>query len=101
MKYFLLIPLLAAMLLSACDAPRKGETLTYPDANSADFQVFARQCSQCHAPPQPTAHVRPEWARVIARMQQHLVQRSMAPMPAADIAVLRRYLENHAAEGGS
>jgi len=94
----LLMPLLALLLLSACDTPRKGAALTYPDANSADFQVFARQCSQCHAPPQPTAHIRVEWPNVIARMQLHLVQRSMAPMPEADIAVLRRYLENHALE---
>jgi len=89
------------LLLAACDAPRKGDALSYPDADSADFQVFAKQCSQCHAPPQPTAHVTTEWAQVIARMQQHLVQRSMAPIPAADLTVLRRYLETHANESES
>lgn len=90
------ILLAAGLILVACDAPPKGDGLSYPDAKSAGFQVFARHCSQCHAPPQPTAHVAGEWPQVIARMQQHLVQRSMPPIPAADITVLRRYLESHA-----
>ena len=98
---FLLLALVAGHLLIACDAPPKGDGLSYPDAKSADFDLFARHCSQCHAPPQPTAHIKAEWPNVIARMQQHLVQRSMAPIPAADIVVLRRYLENHALEAGS
>ncbi len=92
--------MLAILLLTGCDAPPKNDALSYPDAQGADFQVYARHCSQCHAPSQPSAHTASEWPNVIARMQQHLTERSMAPIPAADMTVLRRYLQEHAAEKG-
>jgi len=88
--------LLAALMVVSCDVPEKGDGLSYPDATSADFQVYARHCSECHAPAQPSAHPASEWPNVIARMQMHRIQRSLGPVPAADIAVIRRYLENHA-----
>jgi len=83
--------------MAACDAfPPKNE-LEYPDKGSPAFEVYARNCSECHAPPLPSAHPADQWPGVIARMQQHLVQRSMPPIAVADILVLREYLENHAA----
>jgi len=36
------------------------------------------------------------WPNVIVRMQQHRLNRSMAPIPPADIEVLREYLLAHA-----
>ncbi len=95
-----ILPLML-LLLSGCDAPGRSSMPDYPDADSPDFQIFARHCSQCHAPPQPSAHTRAEWPNVVARMQQHRVQRSLPPIPASDIARLRTYLEAHAATEGN
>jgi len=95
MRFLILIPFLL-MMLGACDVPEKGEGLSYPDAKGADFQVYARHCSECHAPAQPSAHPASEWPGVIARMQVHRGQRSLGPIPAADMMVIRRYLESHA-----
>ncbi|MDQ6966368.1 MAG: hypothetical protein Q9M23_05550 [Mariprofundaceae bacterium] len=86
----------AALLISACDYSRPA--IGYPDQQSQAFNVYARNCSECHAPPLPDAHPAAEWPNVITRMQEHLVQRSMAPIAAADINVLRGYLETHAAK---
>lgn len=90
---------LFALLPTACDFSAQ-PSIPYPDQQSPAFEVYARNCSQCHAPPLPGAHPASQWPNVIARMQQHLVQRSMAPIAAADIAVLRAYLEAHAASEG-
>jgi len=88
--------LLSVLMAGSCDMTQKGESISYPDAKSADFQVYARHCSECHAPAQPSAHPASEWPNVIARMQMHRIQRSLGPIPAADITVIRRYLESHA-----
>ncbi|OIQ03491.1 MAG: hypothetical protein AUK36_04380 [Zetaproteobacteria bacterium CG2_30_59_37] len=88
---------MAALELAACDASSNRTHTDYPDEQSEAFNVYARNCSECHAPPLPSAHPAEEWPNVIARMQQHLVHRSMAPIAVADILVLREYLETHAA----
>jgi len=92
-----LLLIMCTVILAACEVPKPGKVISYPDADTADFQVYASNCSECHAPPLPTAHRANEWPNVIARMQQHRIQRSIAPIAAADIALLRRYLESHAA----
>lgn len=97
MKILALIPLSFAAVLSAgCDYAPSQHT-PYPDEQSQAFNVYARNCSECHAPPLPDAHTADAWPNVIARMQQHLVERSMAPIAAADMLLLREYLETHAA----
>jgi len=93
--FALLLLCFVALATSACDYSRPA--IGYPDQQSQAFNVYARNCSQCHAPPLPDAHPASEWPNVIARMQEHLVQRSMAPIAASDIQVLRGYLEAHAA----
>lgn len=92
----LIFLLFAALLPAACDYTPSQHT-PYPDEQSQGFNVYARNCSECHAPPLPDAHTADEWPNVIARMQQHLVERSMAPIAVADMLVLREYLETHAA----
>lgn len=90
---------LMVCLVAACDSfPPKNE-LEYPDKGSPAFEVYARNCSECHAPPLPDAHPANQWPNVIARMQQHLVQRSMPPISTQDLLVLRDYLVAHAPEG--
>jgi len=86
-----------ALMLVACDASSNRPQIDYPDKQSQAFDVYAHNCSGCHAPPLPAAHPASEWPNVIARMQQHLVQRSMAPIATQDELVLRDYLMLHAA----
>ncbi|MDX8390950.1 MAG: hypothetical protein R8K53_00020 [Mariprofundaceae bacterium] len=90
--------LFAIVLLSGCDGYAVNVTHEYPDSKSEAFKVYARHCSECHAPPLPSAHVAARWPNVIARMQQQRLQRSMASIPAGDIVILRDYLLAHAAK---
>jgi len=87
---------IAGLLLLSCEAGQSTVSMDYPDQQSSAFQTFARQCSQCHAPPMPTVHTAAEWPSVIARMQQHRVQRSLAPILAKDMTMIRDYLIQHA-----
>ena len=85
-----------ALMLGACDFSSSRPQMDYPDKQSEAYKIYARNCSECHAPPLPIAHPANEWPGVIARMQEHLVQRSMAPIPVQDELVLRDYLMLHA-----
>lgn len=92
-----MVVLFAGLLLFGCDSVPP-TTHVYPDSKSEAFNVYARHCSECHAPPLPSAHVAARWPNVIARMQQHRLQRSMAPIPVSDMLILRDYLLAHAAK---
>ena len=89
----------AALMLGACDFSSSMPKPHYPDEQSQAFSVYARNCSECHAPPLPTAHPANEWPGVIERMQLHLVERSMAPIKDEDKLVLRNYLVSHSVGG--
>jgi len=87
-----------ALALGACDFSSSRPQTDYPDQQSQGFKVYAHNCSECHAPPLPASHPAGEWPGVIARMQQHLTERSMPPISTADELVLRDYLIAHALE---
>lgn len=86
--------------LSACGDQTTTVAETYPDMQSKGFHVFSRNCSSCHAPPQPTAHTAAEWPAVIARMQSHRVQRGLGPILAGEKVMIRDYLVRHARKEG-
>ena len=90
--------LLCVMLfvLAACESRLDTAALGYPDMDSEDFAVYSKHCKECHAPPLPSAHIAAEWPNVIERMQQHRVERSMGPIPADQVAILRAYVVKHA-----
>ncbi|RMH62715.1 MAG: hypothetical protein D6678_00510 [Zetaproteobacteria bacterium] len=90
-----------ALVLASCEAGQGGGGHEYPEMDSRAFNVFARQCSQCHAPPMPDKHTAAEWPGIIARMQQHRVQRSLPPIDAADMGEIRDYLTRHAKREGN
>jgi len=92
--------LLGLVALAGCEAGQGGAPHDYPEMNSRAFNVFARQCAQCHAPPMPDRHTAAEWPGVIARMQRHRIQRSLPPIDAADMAEIRAYLTRHAKPEG-
>ncbi len=91
--------LLLALLVTACEAGPAKQLSEYPDSSSEAFNVYARNCSLCHAPPLPSMHTAIAWPNVIVRMQKHRLNRSMAPIATADIEVLRDYLVAHAGKG--
>jgi len=88
---------LLMLLMASCDFSPRQSDVEYPDKGSHAFEVYAHNCSECHAPPLPSAHPANEWPGVIARMQLHLVERSMAPIDPKDMLVVRDYLVAHAA----
>jgi len=69
---------------------------TYPDQESASFQQFSRQCSGCHRPPMPDAHIATAWPMVVARMQQHKEQRGLLVMNDIERQQVLDYLQTHA-----
>jgi len=90
---------IASLFMVACDYSSSRPKIDYPDEQSQAFNVYASHCSDCHAPPLPSAHPANEWPGVIERMQLHLLERSMAPIHAADRNVLQDYLVSHAVGG--
>jgi len=92
----LLLAAIAAltMLLAACSAPL--EKVDYPEMGSPQFNNYYAQCSQCHAPPRPSAHLAEEWPTVIARMQDHRIESRIPPMMANEAVAVREYLTKHA-----
>jgi len=94
-KYMLLG---SALLLAACSDHTSAPVVTYPEPGSPALANYQNQCSQCHAPPRPTAHTAVEWPSVIARMQQHRMERRMAPMLASKMTMVRDYLQRNAAK---
>ncbi len=99
MKFVLLLSCLV-FGLAACDPGNSPKQLVdYPDMGSQAFRNYRAQCSECHVPPRTTAHTASEWPSVIARMQQHRVQRRIAPMVAANMKAVRDYLVRNAADG--
>jgi len=97
-------PLLCGIMLilglAACDSGNSPKlTVDYPEMDSPAFQNYRAQCSECHVPPRTTTHTADEWPSVIARMQQHRVQRRMAPMKVSEMAAVRDYLVRNAAVG--
>jgi len=85
--------------LVACDSGNSPkQTVDYPEMDSQSFQNYRALCSECHVPPRTTTHTAAEWPSVIARMQQHRVERRIAPMAAAEVAAVREYLVRNAAQ---
>jgi hypothetical protein len=87
---------LGLLLLAACSNDAATVTQVYPDSDTAEFKVFSKHCSQCHAPPHPDAHLAVEWPAVVSRMRQHIVQRGLPVVSGADQERILRYLESHA-----
>jgi len=85
--------------LSACDSgSRPNQAIDYPEMGSQAFQNYRALCSECHVAPRTTTHTAAEWPSVIARMQQHRVERRVAPMAASEVAAVREYLVRNAAQ---
>jgi len=99
MKFVALLPGIMLILgLAACDSGNSPkQAIDYPEMDSHAFQNYRALCSECHVPPRTTTHTAAEWPSVIARMQQHRVERRIAPMAVAEVIAVRDYLVRNAA----
>ncbi|MDQ6968067.1 MAG: hypothetical protein Q9M14_05220 [Mariprofundaceae bacterium] len=91
--------LIVLLLCSACDSEsNNNNTLVpaYPAQESAAFQQFSRQCSSCHRPPMPNAHMASTWPTVVARMQQHKQQHGLLVMRESEKQQVLDYLQTYA-----
>jgi len=78
---------------SQADSGTGMEKIGARDAQSSPLQKW---CSDCHAPPMPTAHKAQEWANVLARMQNHRVTEGLAKIDDQSLKTIIEYLESHA-----
>lgn len=55
--------------------------------------LFAKTCSRCHELPDPGQHSARDWAAVVMRMRQHMVQILRESPPQAEVQDIILYLE--------
>jgi cytochrome c2 len=55
--------------------------------------VFARECARCHELPDPGQHSPDDWAAVVIRMRQHMVQMLGQSPSQSDVQEVILYLE--------
>ncbi len=56
-------------------------------------QLFSRTCTRCHELPDPRQHTRGDWAAVVIRMRQHMVQMLSESPPQSEVQEIILYLE--------
>ncbi|MDH5300283.1 MAG: cytochrome c [Gammaproteobacteria bacterium] len=94
--FLVCIPVLA---LVACEQPKQfSPSKDLPEPDSEGAKVLMDFCSQCHAPPKPSTHLKGEWRNVVLRMQNHRLMESMDTLSEQQIASLVAYLDKHASE---
>jgi cytochrome c5 len=64
---------------------------TLPDAPGR--QLFSSTCSRCHELPDPRQHSSNDWAAVVIRMRQHMVQMLRESPPQTQVQEIILYLE--------
>lgn len=80
--------------------PPAGEETVLPDPQSAGAQLLKQYCAQCHSTPAPGLHTADQWPGVVARMSWRAQllrgQMGIRPLPAAALAQITAYLQQHA-----
>lgn len=93
-----LVVLLVGLLVGACSSSQlsPAEHKPLPDSDSKGAAVYLEYCSNCHAAPTPTVHLKDEWSNVVYRMNIRRVKRALGEIPEADKSILLEYLQEHA-----
>jgi cytochrome c5 len=60
-------------------------------------ELFMSECSRCHELPDPSQHSGQDWAAVVIRMRQHMVQILHRSPPQGDVQDIILYLERASA----
>jgi cytochrome c5 len=60
-------------------------------------ELFMNECSRCHELPDPSQHSGQDWAAVVIRMRQHMVQILHRSPPQGDVQDIILYLERASA----
>ena len=82
--------------------PAEGAERFLPEPDSDGARGVARYCTQCHGVPPPTLHTALEWQALTRTMARHMersdtpIPMCATPIPAADLEVVRDYLQRHA-----
>ncbi len=64
------------------------------DAESDSAKAFIRECSRCHALPDPRQHTPDQWAAVVKRMQNHAQESQLPLIQEQDLKNIIRYLQD-------
>jgi len=91
--------IIIAALGTGCSksGPQAGEVAMASTAQDSSTSPLLRKwCSDCHAPPKPTAHKASEWPSVVAQMQMHRTVNGFSKINDQDLETLLKYLEDHA-----
>ena len=83
-------------LFNACTSEEPLKDVPLPDANSDGAKIMVTFCSECHAPPQPSTHMKDEWDNIVQRMQDHRTVKGMPDLSADERRTLISYLVAHA-----
>lgn len=62
-------------------------------------QLFSATCSRCHELPDPRQHSANDWAAVVIRMRQHMVQMLSESPPQSQVQEIILYLERASSAG--
>ena len=91
--------MIIAVLGAGCgnSEPQASEVaMTSSAQDNATSPLLHKWCSDCHAPPKPSAHKASEWPDVVAQMQTHRIVNGFAKINDRDLGKLIKYLEDHA-----
>jgi cytochrome c5 len=64
------------------------------DEQGTTVDAYINVCSRCHALPDPTAHNAKEWATVVTRMTNNMMNLGMEPMTAEQRKEILTYLQD-------
>lgn len=90
--------LAASALLGGCSGggERGSVAPALPDPQSRGAELVVEYCSECHAPPQPSAHTAATWPAVAERMQHRRATKGFPPVPGPELGEIIDYLQRHA-----
>jgi len=69
-----------------------------PEQNSAGAKLLIDYCSECHAPPRPSQHIKGEWKSTVLRMRDHRTYQGYHTLSDEQVVTLTEYLDKHAPE---
>lgn len=99
-KKLLLVGLIA--LLAACSKSDPGtENLSkkpLPEPESAGAKLLLEFCSDCHAHPHPSKHVKGEWKSIVWRMNDNRTTDGLVSLTDEQTKTLIDYLDKYAKE---
>jgi len=86
----------AALVLGATGCIKEFEV---PGRDTPEGRAYVRQCSLCHALPDPTRMTVAQWAPVMAQMVTNIRSQNVPQMSDEELDMILRYLKAYAKDG--